>query len=618
MDSGFKKSIKQLETWPALQELLQNSSLDSIQAHEVDLIYRNIQKYSEDAAIRIAYLSNHTIDPLPRYTSVASARQGILLSDYVGPFNQYVQAAFNPDSDLVIFNPNIIFLDLSMRELSPQIYGAFFCLTEVQRREELCRIVEHIKDWVKVVKKNTEATVLISNFPIPKFPQAGIADAHLDLGEVEFFYQLNLDLIQAFRNDSRVYMFDLDRILSYRGKMGAYNPKMYYLGKMEWDEESLPVIADEILRYIWALKGETKKCLVVDLDNTLWGGVVGEDGVGGIKIGIGDPEGEAFFEFQQVIRSLKERGILLAVCSKNNFNDAMDVFESRKDMPLGVEDFSSMQINWETKCHNLERIAADLNIGEDSLVFIDDNRVECELIRQTMPHVRTIHLPKDPSKYPGVLRHLFEFEKLLLSDEDRTKTIQYHQNSKRKEYKRELGDVNKFLEGLGTTLTVFLPKQEHIPRIHQLFSKTNQFNLTTKRYGPSEIEAFIEEEAWFLYAVNVADNFGALGLVGACLVRADRESVAIDSFLLSCRVMGRGIETAMMNQIKKEFLLEGKYQEICAEYRKTKKNIPVERFYEQQGFTHFECSSSDIQGYQLSRDKVKIIDCPGIQLLEVR
>ncbi len=617
MDSGIKKSIKQVATWPALKELLANKTLRSIQAHEVDLIYRAIQKFSKDAAIRIAYLSNHTIDPLPRYTSVACARQGILLSDYVGPFNQYVQETFTPQSSFIQFNPSIVFLDLSMRDLSPKIYETFLHLTITQRQEELGRILDHIRDWVNVAKKNTEATILISNFPIPMFPQAGIADAHLDFGEEEFFYKLNLDLIQTFRNDSRVYIFNLDRILSCHGRMRAHDPKMYYLGKIAWNEESLPIIANEILRYAWALKGETKKCLVVDLDNTLWGGVVGEDGIGGIKIGIGDPVGEAFLEFQHVIRSLKERGILLAICSKNNFVDVMEAFESRKDMPLCIEDFASIQINWEAKNINLERIAVDLNISEDSFVFMDDNPVECELIRQTMPHVRTVHLPKEPAEYPAMLCQLFEFEKLLLSDEDRNKTTQYHQNAKRKEYKRETGDVERFLEGLGTTLTVFLPSHMHIPRIHQIFSKTNQFNLTTKRYGPSEIEHFIEDETWHIFVAEVTDNFGDLGLVGTYLAKDDGEALVIDSFLLSCRVMGRGIETAIMNQIKKKFLLEGKYREIRAEYRKTKKNVPVEGFYEKQGFTQTQSFSDVGDSFQLSRNEVMIIDCPGIQLLEV-
>jgi FkbH-like protein len=616
LDTDFKQLIKQEKSWPSLKALLQNVRTKPFQACDVDLIYRALQKFRTEADIRVAYFGNYTLDPLLRYVAAVSALQGILVSDYVGPYNQYIQDVVNPDSEFAKFNPSLAFFSLSMRELSPKIFGKFVSLNLTQRKEELDRIVSHIGACIAIVKKKTDAALLISNFPTPPFPQAGIADTKLDFGEIEFYRQLNLNLTRTFRADPHVYIFDLDHILACRGKMRAFDSKMYYLAKIEWDEQSFSVMADEVVRYIWAIKGQTKKCLIVDLDNTLWGGVVGEDGVGGIRIGHGDPEGEAFFEFQQGIRSLKERGILLAICSKNNFTDAMEVFEARKDMPLSVEDFSAMRINWETKCQNIASIAADLNIGEDSLVFIDDNPAECELVRQMMPHVHTIHLPKDPSQYSQVLRQLFQFEKLSLTEEDRNKTLQYHQNTKRKEYQRDLGDVTKFLEGLGTTLTVRLATCEHLDRVHQLFSKTNQFNLTTKRYGPVEIEAFIEDDVWWLYVVEVTDNFGTLGIVGVFLLGADHETIVIDSFLLSCRAMGRGIETAMMNQIKNDFLLNRKYQEIRAAYRPTKKNIPVEKFYDQQGLSPVSNFDSGEKSYQLFRDKVVIIDCPGIQLLE--
>lgn len=616
MDADLKQLIREKESWLALKPLLHNARAASFQTRDVELIYRALQKFRDEADIRMAYLGNYTLDPLVRYVATASALQGILVSDYVGPYNQYIQDVANSDSGLAKFNPSLIFLTLSMRELSPKIFSEFMSLSLLQRQEEFERLVAHIHDCADVVKGKTDATLLISNFPTPRFPQAGIADTKLEFGEMEFYRQLNLDLIRTFRTDPRVYMVDLDHILSYRGKMRAFDSKMYYLAKIEWDEQSFPIIAGEIVRYIWAIKGKTKKCLVVDLDNTLWGGVVGEDGVGGIRIGRGDPEGEAFFEFQQVIRSLKERGILLAVCSKNNYSDAMEVFDTRKDMPLRPEDFSAMRINWETKCQNIASIAADLNIGEDSLVFIDDNPVECELVRQVMPHVHTIHLPKDPSQYTQMLRQLFQFEKLILTEEDRNKTLQYHQNTKRQEYQRELGDVTKFLEGLGTTLTVRLATREHLGRVHQLFSKTNQFNLTTKRYGPVEIEAFIEDDAWWLYVVEATDNFGALGMVGVFLLWADNQTIIIDSFLLSCRVMGRRIETAIMNWIKNDFLLKGKYQEIRAEYKPTKKNIPVEKFYDQQGLTRVDSLDNGVKSYQLFRAEATIIDCPGILLLE--
>jgi FkbH-like protein len=617
MDSELKKSLRSCDSAKSLRKLLQNVSVVALSPAEVDFIHHIVEKISPECDYTVAYLANHTIDALSRYSKVNCATKGLFVTSYIGAFNQHFQEVLAPESGLIAAKPDLIFLSLLLRELAPQISNGFMSLTFEQRKQEIKRIVKQIQEWSEIAKSNTEANILIANFSRPAYSQAGVADLQQELGEAEFYAELNLALLKTFRNDQRIFIFDMDHTLARYGKHRAYNAKMYHLAKIEWHEAVYPLLAEELWRYIFASKASSKKCLVLDLDNTLWGGIVGEDGVHGIRIGHGDAEGEAYLTFQYAVRSLLERGIILAICSKNNIEDVDEVFNQRSEMVLKKDDFSAIQVNWDYKYLNIQKIAAELNIGIDSMVFVDDNPAECAMVREALPEVSTIHLSGDPSQFAETLMQLSEFERLFISAEDKDKRNQYQQNAKRTQQKYNIGNINDYLKSLGTKVLIKQATKRNLPRIHQLFSKTNQFNVTTIRYSPADIETFLMGNHWDLNIVQVKDKFGDLGIVGLYLVEQKNNIARIDSLVLSCRALGRGIETCIMNNIKQDFLQSGKCSILQGLFSRTAKNKPASTFYTDQGFSLIT-DNEEQQHYELSNKALQLLDCPGISMQQKR
>jgi len=614
MDKQKKNLIKKAVSYEELHSSLQKINSQNLNGSDIHLIAKKLKTFDKDKAIKIAYLGNYTIEPLPAYVNSLSALENIAVEECIGGYNQYFQEILDPSSKLLKHNPHIIYLALSLRELDPGVYYNFSSLSIEDKKASFNLIVSQLLDWVENALKNTEATILLSNFIKPDFNSTGIADVHQEYGESEFYLELNLELLRLFRNESRVHIFDINRLASRFGKAQVRDPKMYYLAKMEWHEKFLPVIAGEIIRYIKASQNLTKKCLVLDLDNTLWGGVVGEDGLLGIKIGQGDPEGEAFFDFQHKVKAIKNRGFILAICSKNNPEDALEVFKQKSEMPLKKSDFAVIKINWDPKYLNIKKIAETLNIGTDSIVFIDDNPAECSLVDQMMPEVKTILLPSDPAAYPKMLDQINGFEKLQIIEDDLQKTNQYIQNQQRQESKNKISDLKTYLESLETEITIREATEDDLPRVHQLFTKTNQFNLTTIRYSAGEVEQFFRDSDYVLTVISAKDRFGELGTIALYLLQFDRNSIVIDSFIMSCRAMGRGIETAIVNQIKSKYLMEREYIKLFSSYIPTHKNTPVETFFEEQKFELIEKEVTGKKRYILEAINAKLLDCSWIKV----
>ncbi|MEJ2503060.1 MAG: HAD-IIIC family phosphatase, partial [Gemmatimonadota bacterium] len=458
--------------------------------------------------------------------------------------------------------------------------------------------------------------ILIGNFIAPTRPGAGIADARDAYGETEFYFDLNLRLLQRLKATRAARLFDLDRLAARYGKDRAHQARMFHLAKMDWSQSFLPTVADELARHLNAIRGRTRKCLVVDLDNTLWGGVVGEDGTGGVKIGAGDPVGEAYLALQQRIRALQSRGVILAVCSKNNPEDALAVFDERDEMELKRDDFAEMAINWEGKPQNLQRIASALNIGLDSLVFMDDNPAEIAMVEAALPQVETLLLSGDPSTFAGRLDGLTVFEKSVILEDDRTKTRQYRENRDRETLREEIGDLREYLASLEMRLTIRPAEEVDLPRLEQLFQKTNQFNLTTRRHARADLERFMQDPATELRLFSAADRFGAMGIIGAYVLcpAEDEDELEIESFLMSCRAMGRGIETEVMNGIKRRLLDEAGVSAIRARFIPTRKNVPVRSFFEEQGFQAIEKDSSGETMYRLTEEECSLTACSWIEV----
>lgn len=601
----------------ALQRTLGPLDLDKLSANDVSLLSRTLQKRARIPDVKLACLGNFTLDLLPRWVDVHFAREGLSAAHYVGSFGQYVQEVLAEDSALVRFQPDLTLLALSLRLLRPEAWAAFPSLPAAERRDLREDAVSHVESWAHSALERLPGTLLVANFPVPAQPAFGIADLNAEYGESEFFLDLNLDLLRRFKGHSRVQVFDADRLASRFGKDRLPDRKMYYLAKMEWSPAFLACVAGELLRHARAAQGRTRKCLVLDLDNTLWGGVVGEDGPAGVKVGPGDPEGEAFLELQHRLKALQAQGVLLAICSKNNPGEVHELFDSRPELPLKLDDFAAVEISWEPKHEGLKKIAAALNLGTGGLVFMDDNPAEISLITQMLPEVKTVLLPPDPAEYAAVLDRLTDFERTIVLEEDARKTAQYRENRQRDELRTAAGgDLSAYLSSLRTELAITRAKRDDLPRIHQLFTKTNQFNLTTQRYSPAEIERFIGSPICELWVARARDRFGDLGTIGLMLLKRDGRIVYVDSFLMSCRVMGRGLETALMNHLKHRLMDEPGHLELRGRYLPTAKNKPAETFYEDQGFRLLERRETGEKLYVLRRHEARPKPCDWIEVGE--
>ena len=612
------RAIAEAKDSAALQAAMASIELEKLTANDYSVLSKALQSRPAQPDVlpdvKLAILANFTLDLLPRYVDVHCAREGLRASFYVGKFGQYVQEVLDEGSELARFQPDVVLLALSLRLLQPERMAAFSSMPAEERRNFCEEVVSHLESWAERAVEKLPATLLIGNFPAPAYPLAGVADAKSEYGETELYLEINLELLRRFKGNPRVRLFDLERLASRYGKDRVLDPKMYYLAKMEWSPGFLPTVAAEMVRQIKAVRGLGKKCLVLDLDNTLWGGVVGEDGPSGIKIGTGDPEAEAFLEFHHKLKALQDRGVLLAVCSKNNRADVVEVFDSRPEMPLKLADFAAAEICWDPKHQGLRKIAEALNIGTDSLVFVDDNPAEISLVQQMMPEVKAVLLPPDPAEFAGLIERMNDFEKPEILEEDRRKADQYRENRQRQELQAATGDLGSYLASLRTELEVHLARREDLPRVHQLFTKTNQFNLTTERYSLAEVERFATSPACELWVARARDRFGDFGTIAVVLLKKVGRMATIDSFLMSCRAMGRGIETAIMNHVKQRLVQDRSGLELRGRYLPTAKNKPVETFYDEQGFRLLESSSSGEKLYGLRRDEVRLQPCDWIRV----
>ena len=378
--------------------------------------------------------------------------------------------------------------------------------------------------------------------------------------------------------------------------------KFYFISQMGLNpklSKSFRIWFDRKLESI-ALK--RKKCLVLDLDNTLWGGVLGEEGIDGIQIG-GDYPGKAFLYWQEALQQLAKNGIILTVCSKNNEQDVLDAWDKNPFIVLKKDAFSAYRINWQDKATNIKELAEELNIGLDSMVFVDDNPTERELVKQVLPMVAVPDFPGQPYMFPNFFNQLVEeyFKVYSVTDEDKKKTEQYKANAARANAQASFADFDSFLESLDIHLTIEEANEFNIQRIAQMTQKTNQFNLTTKRYTDADIKSFIED-GWKIWCLSVSDKFGDNGITGCVIVNGNE----IDTFLLSCRILGKGIEVAFAKKIF-SLLTEGGVNTLTAKYIPTAKNVQVKDFYEKCGFVCYDEKEDGCKYYSLEIESSDLI-----------
>ena len=523
---------------------------------------------------------------------------------YVSEFNQWAQELLPAQSGLYEFAPEMIVLLLEPEALFPKA-AACQAQTPEEAAAERKTGLSQIAGLLSAAKQNAPAaTVVLHTFAVPDYSPLGLLDLKTETGQYASFEAINAELISLVNTQfPKTVLFDQERVEARHGKSRVRDERMWYMASMPFSETFLPAMATEYIRIIRPFKGLTRKCIVLDLDNTLWGGVIGEDGISHIKIGGTAAPGNAFRDFQIALDGLSRRGILLAACSKNNPDDVWPVFESHPHMVLRRSHFAAVRINWQDKATNIREIARDLNIGLDSLVFLDDNPAERGLVRQEVPEVLTVEMPRDPALYTRTLLGLDVFETLSLTKEDQQRSQQYQAQQERQQFEEATsssGDLTAYLTGLQITAQIAPASVFTLPRIAQLINKTNQFNVTTRRYTEAQVQAMADApNEWGVYSITVADRFGDSGLTGVAIVKKDTEAWEIDSFLLSCRVLGRGIEAALMTFLVHQAQSTGATH-LRGLFIPSPKNEPAAGLFEAQGFEQGESSTDGTLNWVLN------------------
>jgi FkbH-like protein len=532
--------------------------------------------------MRIALVSPFTIRGLRETLFCQCLSEGIWTNIYEADYGVGFQQLLDPKSPLSRSLPNIIFLTQDLISLG----GDAACIGAAEDADGFERWWQekwdNLRSWLTGVLNTTQALFVCQSFELPSWTPFGILENKQKCGLVEAVDRLNHELRSFAKESPRLFVRDHRLFCQRFGADRMVDPKMYYLADARIRFELFPALAASWLPYIRAAASRTRKCLVLDLDNTLWGGVAGEDGINGIKLGP-TPEGRPFWEFQKQILGLFRRGVLLAINSKNNPEDALAIIRHHPAMILREKHFAAARMNWEDKTGNLLSLAEELNIGLDSLVFLDDDPLNREMVRRAFPMVRVPDVPRDSSEYPRMLRNLTDFDSLTLTAEDLEKGRMYAEQRQRRELQQSSANLEHYLRGLNMTVTIESATAFSLPRLAQLTQKTNQFNMTSRRYQLTEIETFAAQKEWGVFSVQVADTFGDNGIVGAMIFRQEAEALRLDTFLLSCRVIGRRIEDVMLAFLVRQARLR-QCRQLLGEFISTGKNIPARHFFETHGF----------------------------------
>lgn len=528
--------------------------------------------------VKVALLGGATTDllevPLLLALDIMELDACVHRTDY----NTFAQEMLDASSGTVAFAPDVAVVVNTSANLPawPEVGDS---------RERVEQLAEKVADyWLKLcarLHENARCEIVLNNFHLlPTRPLGNLA-AKTPWDPNSFIRRLNLAL--GDRAPAFVHLNDIDALSSMYGVRQWFDSRYWFHARQPVSFNCLVPYVLNTAHIVRALFGASAKCLVLDLDNTLWGGIVGDDGPEGIRIGEGDPVGEAYKGFQEYVRRLNERGILLAVCSKNDEVSALAPFTSRPEMVLKRENFVAFKANWDAKPDNLVRIAAELNIGLDSLVFVDDNPAERAHVRQRLPDVKVIDLSEDPADYPVLLDDSGLFEITALSAEDQNRTLQYSENAERLRSMESAGEYSDYLATLEQVGVIRPFDEPHLDRITQLVNKSNQFNLTTVRLSRSELATMMSDANRLTAYVRLADRFGDNGLISVLAARHDGTELWIDLWLMSCRVLKRGVEQLLCNHVF-EWALEHDVRRVHGSYLPTAKNRLVEKHYRALGF----------------------------------
>ncbi len=561
---------------------LANTRMDFIRAGQLD---KAVGRYlaSHNAVVlptvRLALLGSSTFSHLLPGIRLGALRRGFLLDIYTGPYGLYRQELANPQSGLYNFRPEIVCFAFDAGHLAPAENANPGAAEAAMATLRYC--------WGAA--SSALGCTVIQQTVLPRLPRLmGNNENRLPSSPAHTVAEINT-AIRREAGENGVYLLAVDEAAAQDGLSQWFDSALWYSAKQEIHPRASVVYGDQVGRLVGAVRGRSAKCLVLDLDNTLWGGVIGDDGVEGIVLGQGSPTGEAFVAFQRYIKRLAGRGVILAVCSKNDLANAQAAFDTHPEMILRQSDISCFVANWQDKAANLRYIAEALNIGLDALVFADDNPAERRLVRAELPMVSVPELPEDPAEYVDLLAAAGYFEAVEITAEDRERTALYRANASREALRGSSTDMASYLDGLAMQLVWSPFDSAGFKRIVQLVNKTNQFNLTTRRYTDAEISALMGDPDTLTLQLRLTDVHGDNGMIGVVIAQRTggeeglEAALDITTWLMSCRVLGRGVEEATLNLLAEEARALG-CTHLLGAYRPTAKNAMVAEHYGKLGF----------------------------------
>ncbi|HKT17950.1 MAG TPA: HAD-IIIC family phosphatase [Stellaceae bacterium] len=531
---------------------------------------------------RLAVMASSTVEHLVPGIRVAALARRLLLDIDIAPYGQFRQAILDRDSFLEAAPPDfVLFMLDEAAALAPLSVSATRAETDAAIKAE----IDGLAALWRRARERFGAVVLQQTVLNTRLPLFGNYEAAVPGAPAALIDRFNQALAEAAAS-AGVLLVDIDREAASSGRASWSDPVRWYQAKQAIGPAVAPVYGDLVARVIAAACGLSRKCLVVDLDNTLWGGVVGDDGIEGIVLGQGSAAGEAYLAFQRYAGMLADRGIVLAVCSKNDPDFIETVFAKHPEMHLKRDSVAAFAVNWDDKATNLRRLAKTLELGLDSFVFVDDNPAERAIVRRELPSVAVPELPDDVALYGSVIARAGYFEAAAFTKEDRIRVRQYAENVRRNEQLANATDMEGFLRSLEMTMEAGPPRREDITRVTQLINKTNQFNLTTRRYTEPEVQRLVDDPSSVVLRFRLTDRFGDNGLIAVIIALPhpeERQALLIDTWLMSCRVLGRGVEAACLGVLARAAAKTGATT-LIGLYRPSGRNAMVREHYLRLGF----------------------------------
>jgi len=563
---------------------LRTLSQSDLSLKEMRAAVRMLERFSEPVPhLRIAVLGSYTTELLRDYWTFHALVNGFKIDLHFAPYGQVIQE-LQSNSGLSEFKPDFTYLLLRWSDIVPALADSFHAWDE-QERNKLIQLFESaLIELFTAAQETVSGTFVLSILPNFSLPGLGLHDSMAESPESVFLSKLKQSVSTLLRERfPSIYFDDGEHLLCTLGSDGLFDKRLWYISRFPFSVKGANLFVHRLMRFRMLLRTPKVKCIVLDCDNTLWGGIIGEDGMEGIHLGPDYP-GSCYVAFQRRLLDFLHRGFLLAICSKNNLNDVQQVIREHPHMVLREENLSAIRVNWNTKPDNLRSIADELRLGLDSFLFVDDSPHECRIVGKFVPDVRVVKVPDKPLVIPTCLDHLQELEVLSFTAEDRDRSKMYGQNRQRMEMAIICRDVSEYLASLKMKMQIGLNGKEYLARLAQMTQKTNQFNLTTKRYSDKDIQSFIEDPDWLVVHFSLSDIFGDNGIVGLMLLSGMTASrVEIDTFLMSCRVIGRKAEEAFLYRTLELLRKLGKTT-VTASYIPTAKNVLVKDFWDKQGF----------------------------------